>query len=206
MKLTILLFFCVVQIAASGQATLVKISETYFRSRPFKKPYNAFIDHLVNDPTMIQKTITKKTDSTGFFLKADYTSHNPFLFPAIKTTIIFSEKEELVDDSSGRTETIYLYQILGYAQPGEEGLKDVQNQYEKFCKRFKKGFNGSEYKEITTAGKTSAEISDFILHRADFFPMTVAWASSKERTENVFALTVRFRVLQNMAYLWMINE
>jgi hypothetical protein len=201
MKQLLLLLLVLIRLSANGQETFIKISGNYFRSTPFRREFSKFVDHLMNDPTLTDKKINKKNDSTLFFFEGIYSSHNPFFFKAVKTKIILAEKEVMADDTSKALQTIYVYQLVAYAPPGEEGIKDVKEEYDRFCRRYKKGFGDSYYEELKAAGKQAGEIRNFTFSNVAFYPLTAAWASSKDHTDNIFAITIRFKVFDNLSYL-----
>jgi hypothetical protein len=202
MKRSLLLLMLSYHLAGHSQETFVKISESYFRSTPFHKEFSRFVSHLMNDPTLINKRILKKTDSTLFFLEGDYSSHNPFFFKSIRTSVILAEKELETGDSLRPAQTIYIYQLIGYAPSGEDGIKEVKAEYEKFCRRYKKGFSESAYKELKEGDKQSGEMNNFSFNGLSFYPLTAAWATSKTHQDNLFAITIRFKVFNNTAYLF----
>src|SRR5829696_8649808 len=70
---------------------LIKISQSYFRSEPYRKDFSKFLQHLLNDPTIINKTIRKKTDSTLFLFKGEYKGHSPYGFVPDRTEIRLTE-------------------------------------------------------------------------------------------------------------------
>jgi len=47
---------------ATTQETINDVMKGYFRSDPFDKDFSKFLDHLLNDPTLINKTLIKRTD------------------------------------------------------------------------------------------------------------------------------------------------
>lgn len=201
MKKILLLFTFFTVSYANAQELFRKISENYYRSAPFNREFSQFLNHLMNDPSLANKTIHKKTDSTLFFLEADYASHNPFFFKTSRTKIILAEKDEVLKDSIEFMQTVYEYQLIGYAPPGEEGIRDVQQEFDKFCRKYRKGFDGDNYKEIKNEGIESGEIRDYSFTRLTFYPLTVAWATSRDHSQNIFALTIRFMVYNNRAFL-----
>src|SRR5437762_6030635 len=81
------IFFCH---QSSAQQIVYDIAKSYYRSNPFENEFSKFLNHLMNDPTLADKIIHKKTDSTLFFLKGVYSSHNPFFFKANKTEVILA--------------------------------------------------------------------------------------------------------------------
>src|SRR6266404_4803476 len=66
---------------------IVHIAKDYFRSNPYNTYFSSFLNHLMNDPTLSDKTITKRTDSSFFFFMGNYNNHNPFGFKADRTEI-----------------------------------------------------------------------------------------------------------------------
>ena len=147
MRKTVLLFFLLFHFTVNGQQQLEKIAANYFRSTPFNKEFSQFLAHLMNDPTLIDKTIKKKTDSTLFYIQATYSSHNPFFFKGIKTKVILAEKEEMPADSTQEPQSVYIYQLIGYAPSGEDGIKDIKEEYKKIGRRYKKSFYAADYFE-----------------------------------------------------------
>lgn len=202
MKKIYLLLLLMAALSGHSQSTYIKISENYYRSVPFNREFSKFLNHLLNDPTIVNKKILKRTDSTLFFLKGSYTTHNPFFFKPIRTEVILAEREEIVEqDSIKFLHTIYAYQLIGYAPPGEEGMKEVKDEFDKFCRHNKKGFFDSRYQELNKTNKEAGEIRDYSFKYLSFFPLTVAWATSSDYNNNLFAITIRFKVINNTAYL-----
>ena len=95
-KIVFVLYFPLLFVGAGAQQSLKKVSENYFRSPPFEREFNLVLKHLMNDPTLSNKNILKKTDSTLFFLEGDYSNHNPFFFKATRTRIICCNGNDLV--------------------------------------------------------------------------------------------------------------
>ena len=202
MRFLVLLIILSASQNAKGQHSLASISKDYYRSDPFKSSFSNFIQHLVNDPALLNKRIIKKTDSTLFYLEADYKSHNPFFFKASRTRIILAEREDvIVIDSLSYINRVFHYQVIGYAPAGKEGIEDIQEEFEKFSRRFKKGFKGQQLQELGSVEAPLGAIRDFTYPHLGFFPLTVAWVTSKDHTENLFAITVRFQVENDRAYL-----
>lgn len=185
-----------------GQPAVPKIAADYFRVSPFNKPFGTFLERLINDPAITGKNILKKTDSTFFFMEGLSNSYNPFFFKAIRTKIILAEKEEsFAIDSAGNFQLIYLYQLVGYAPAGPEGVKDVKDEFDKFCRKYRKNFSSELSRNLSRDGIQSGLIRDFAYLDLPYFPLTAAWESSKNQEENLFAITLRFWVTGNEAWL-----
>ncbi|HEX7902501.1 MAG TPA: hypothetical protein VF487_01385 [Chitinophagaceae bacterium] len=202
MKKVYLLLLLLAALSGYSQSNYKKISENYYRSVPFDREFSKFLNHLMNDPTIINKKVLKRTDSTLFYLKGSYTTHNPFFFKSIRTDVILAEREEIVEqDSIKFLHTVYAYQLIGYAPPGEEGMKEVKNEFEKFCRHYKKGYFDSKYHELNKDEKETGEVRDYSFKYLNFFPLTVAWATYSNHNNNLFTITIRFKVINNIAYL-----
>lgn len=200
--LSILIFISLYSCHTFAQEVIVELAKKYYRSNPFEGSFNQFLNHLMNDPTLKEKTIHKKTDSTLFFLEGAYSTHNPFFLKANKTKIILAEREEVeTGDSLQYFQTTFLYQLIAYASPSEAGTKDVKEAFEKICRHYKKKFDGEYYREIKYKGIQTGEVRDYSLNYPGFLPLTVAWATTNEEKDNLIALTIRFRVFDNLAYI-----
>lgn len=187
---------------ATAQKIIADIAKKYYRSNPFENEFSKFLNHLINDPTLENKKINKKTDSTLFFMEGIYTSHDPFFFKPIRTKIILAEREDVeAEDTLQYIQTTFFYQLVAYASPGEAGLKDVKDEFEKIGRHYKKKFEGDNYKELKVKNTQTGEVRDYSLKYPGFFPFTVAWATSDNQKDNLIAITIRFRVFDNMAYV-----
>ncbi len=176
-----------------------KIAHDYFRVSPFNKDFSTFVSRLINDPSVQQRTIRRKTDTTLFFLEGIYNTHKPFFFRPDKVKIILSERET-EGDSINPVQPFYLYQIVGYAPPGKEGKTDVQDEYEKLVRQYKRAFDMNHPRELKDGDTLSGEIRDFYFENVSFPVMTLAW-STDQINGNVLAITIRFFVYDNRAFL-----
>jgi hypothetical protein len=198
--LTVLFLF--VAFITHSQQSCFKVAQHYYRSNPFEKPFSTFVNHLLNDPTLKNTTQSKKTDTTLYFLTGTYSTHSPFFFKSTHSKITLAEREEIMkSDTTVYVQPVFNYQLICYAAPGENGKKDVQEEFEKFCKKYKKGFSKTTSKNIDDGNGKSGEIRDFSIIYLTYPVLTAAWVSSADLKENFFAITLTFRVSDNMAYL-----
>lgn len=180
---------------------LYKVTEDYFRQDPFKSEFSQFLNKLISDPALTEKEIKKKNDSTLFFLQGIYKSHSPFFFPATHCKVILAERQEFADSLSNEAYTYFVYQLIGYAAPGEEGLKDIKQEFERLNRRLKKGLDPSDQKQLTRGDEQSGSIINYAFRNIAFYPLTIAWATSADKKENIVALSIRFFMMDNTAYL-----
>lgn len=181
--------------------TLYKATQDYFRYDPFKTEFSQFLNKLINDPSLTEKDIKKKTDSTLFFLQGIYKSHSPFFFPATRCKIVLAEREEYADSLSTEIYTYFVYQLIGYAAPGEEGLKDVIQEFDRLNRHLKKGLDPPEQKKLKRGIEQSGAIINYSFRNTPFYPLTIAWATSPDKKENIVVLSIRFFMIDNRAYL-----
>src|SRR5882724_2982668 len=108
-KLCLVLSFCLpVAFSLYGQSPVSKITHSYFRSDPFQNEFSAFLTHLLNDPTLTDKILKKRTDSSLFYFQGTYTTHNPFFFTPTKVQVILKQTPIKLD--SLHIDTIYIYE------------------------------------------------------------------------------------------------
>lgn len=200
MQKKILLLFLLASFAARSQ-NLYTTVHNYFRQDPFGKPFAQFLNSLVNDPALLEKDIKKKTDSTLFYLQGIYTVHKPFFFPTQQCRVILSEQQDFTDTTETETYSYFVYQLIGYAAPGDEGIRDVKEEYERLSKKLKKGIKDTNQKELKRGSATTGMILNYLYGDMLFAPMTLAWVSTVDKKENIVALTVRFVIRENQAFL-----
>jgi hypothetical protein len=205
-KYQLLLAACMFSLAVSSQVSdehimgsTGKIAHDYYRISPFNKDFSDFLIRLMNDPTLSQSKIIRKTDSTLFFLEGLYKTHRPFFFKPEKVKIILSEREVEIDQT-GITKSMFLYQVVAYAAPGKEGSADVKNEYEKILRRYKKSFDMNNPRELKNGDTLTGEVRDFYFENVSFPTVSLAW-STDEQNGTLVAITIRFLVFDNRAFL-----
>ena len=200
-KTSLATLFLIIAFAANAQQSTFKIAKNYYRADPFAVPFSTFLTKLLNDPAAKDISLHKKTDSTLFYFTGNYLSHKPFFFPGIGTKITLAEREVVIADTVDYLKSYYVYQLIGYAPEGEDGLKDVKEEYAKFLKKYKKDFPGASIQKIKEAKGAEGEITNFHSSISGFYPLAIAWSSSDGKKENLFAVTISFWVTDNTAWL-----
>ncbi|HEV8284204.1 MAG TPA: hypothetical protein VGQ09_07830 [Chitinophagaceae bacterium] len=122
----------------------------------------------MNDPTLSNKTTTKRTDTSFFFFKGDYKNHSPFSFKADRTEIRLAEVEVNLGDSIPLIDTLLFYQLLGYSY-GEGGTEAVKKEFSKFDRKYGKFFF-SEGSEIRKGGENHWQDQKLFYSKELFFP------------------------------------
>lgn len=180
---------------------LYPITKNFFRTDPFTNSFSQFLNQLVNDPAITEKKITRRSDSTLFYFEGYYKKCSPFFIPVSQCRIILSEKEDRTTDSTRTPFYYYEYQLIGYAADPGNGKKDVQEEFEKLKKRFRKELTEIDSRELMNNNNLAGVIKNYTYKSMQFIPLTLAWATAKNNSENIIALTVRFLNINNAAYL-----
>jgi hypothetical protein len=195
--LSLVLFsFC-----CSAQEVLLQVAKNYFRSNPFDREFSRFLHHLMNDPALQISTVSKRTDSSFFYLRGSYTRHNPFFFKAKRTEIVIAEQEVILNDSLPLTDTLILYQLAGYSEEGSEGVKDVKEEFDRFDRKYLKKFYRSDLNQLKKGNEITGVIRNYFLRFSYIAPLSAAWQEIPNKKENVFVITLRFKVSGNGAVL-----
>jgi hypothetical protein len=186
-------------VQATSYMDLLKMTKEYFRSNPYNIEFGRFVNHLMNDPTIANKKINKKTDTSFFSFKGEYKNYSPFSFKADRTEINLAEVEFLSDDSLVRKDTMFVYQLSGYSYEGKEGMETVKKEFTKFNRRFGKNFlvqssNIEKQKEIIGG------LTDYFVPGVFGSPLSAGWGKIDE-LQNVFVITIRMKIKENLVQL-----
>jgi hypothetical protein len=199
-KLFFILFLIVIAAGLAAQQNVYsKIAVNYFRANPFDREWSKFLLHLMNDPMLLNKSIARKTDSTLFSFSADYKNFSPFGFVADRTEIKLMEKEIEMEDSVFYTDTILVYQILGY-KSGAGGDEPVKKEFSKFNRRYKNNFSSDQHSNILRNEQVAGEIVSYYSVFADTSPLSVSWAKVQEN-QFFFSIVFRFKIRENLTIL-----
>jgi|SRR5438477_5838345 len=58
----------------SKDDAIFQVARHYLRSNPYNIHFSAFLNHLINDPTLSNKTIQKRSDTSFFFFRGVYSN------------------------------------------------------------------------------------------------------------------------------------
>lgn len=187
--------FCVT--SAFAQEGLFQFSKIYFRSNPFAGNFSGFLHHLLNDPSLLEKETQKRTDTSLFYFSGLYKNYNPFFFKPVKVQILLQEAAVNYGDSL-TTDTIFIYQLVAYADGTEKGEQEVKREFEKIHRVFNKKFYNSNYEDLKN-GESSGGIHNYFVAHSTLAPATTIW--TKLNDEFVLNITLRFKTSENRAVL-----
>jgi len=182
-----------------SQEIVNSITDRYYRSNPFHGKFSDFVKELIADPYIINKTVSKRTDSTLFFFKGEYTAHNPFMFKSTRTEIRLAEQEDAIFEGSPYNDTTVFYQLLAFADNSKNGANDVKAQLNSFFRDIRGNFNRYSSKKIKDNERTIGEIYNFTPKFAGRASVIASWMIINE-SESVFSITLRLKVRDNQAY------
>jgi hypothetical protein len=181
-----------------SQSAVPKITSAYYRSDPFQNEFNVFLNHLIGDPTISEKVIQKRTDSTLFYFQGTYSSHNPFFFKPAKVQVILTELPVQLDSLT--TDTIYAYQLFAYINNSEAGVREVKKEFAKIYKRYKGSFPKISLVENVQGSLPGMTYNFFDLFHA-IAPFALTWAGPDENGQMYLILTIRMQTNNNRAIL-----
>ena len=182
-----------------AQEAIVKIATNYFRANPFTQEFSDFLDQLMHDPAIANKSLTKRTDTSLFSFMAEYKNHSPYTFLANRTEIKFYEKAVDVGDSTLAIDTVFIYQLIGYSY-GKEGAENVKKEFEKFNKRFQKQFFSSQPGDLKKNDEIVGGMINYFILGSTISPLGISWAKLDE-FQNAFSILFRIKMEENNAVL-----
>lgn len=184
-----------------AQQVLEQVAANYFRSDPFNQEISSFLQHLTQDPTLLNVTQLKRTDTSLFYFRGEYQNHNPFFFKAKRTEVIFAEEVIVLNDSLKLVDTVFSYQVAGYTGEGKDGRDEVEEEFKRFGRRYHKKFYQNDITELKSASEVYGRIQNYFNDFSFLSPLSVAWQKISTRHENVFVITLRFKASDNWAVL-----
>jgi hypothetical protein len=147
-KLCFVFTFSLLVFKGVGQEILVDFTHAYYRSDPFKTSFSGFLKHLMNDPTLKDKVIHQKTDSSFFSFEGTYTNYNPFFFKPKRVEVLLEETPIIYKESPDAIiDTIFNYHLIAYSDNSTAGVKEIKKEFEKINRQYKKKFFDSNYAE-----------------------------------------------------------
>jgi hypothetical protein len=178
---------------------IYKIAKAYFRSNPFGVHFSTFLNHLTHDPTLQNKIINKRTDTSLFFFAGEYKGHNPYSFKADKVEIRLAEREVGVEDSLSTTDTLIFYQLVGYTYAAA-GSEAVKKEYSKFDRKFGTHFYGEDSVLKEDDQPIGMVKNYFLLSESFLSPVSINWVRLGD-LQSVFTIMFRIKLSQNLATL-----
>lgn len=180
-----------------AQEGLYQFSKIYFRSNPFAGSFSGFLNHLLNDPSLVEKETKKRTDTSLFYVSGLYKKYNPFFFLPKKVQILLQEASVNYGDSL-TNDTIFIYQLVAYADGTEKGEQEVKREFDKIHRVFNKKFYNSNYQELKN-GESPGRVHNYFVAYSTLAPATILW--TKLDNEFVLIITLRFKASENKAVL-----
>jgi hypothetical protein len=182
-----------------SQSPVYKIAHNYFRSDPFETDFSSFLKHLLNDPTLSNKIMEKKTDSSLFFFQGAYANHNPFFFKPIKVEVSLAEIPVKLD--SLKTDTVYSYQLLAYNNDTKKGIEELKKEFDKIYRRYKSVFKNANYAENPPDSKMPGASYNFFDGMHLVSPFAITWLGPSAEKEICLIITIRITTSDNKAIL-----
>lgn len=181
-----------------SQEGLFEFTKSYFRSDPLASEFNIFLNHLMNDPTLYDKEIQKRTDTSLFYFLGTYSKYDRFFFKPKKVEILLQEQSLKYVDSLP-SDTLFVYQLTAYAESNSSGQQDVKREFERIHRIFNKKFYESNYRNLETEGFGTGGLHNYFVNFSTLAPVTTAWGKIKDQF--VLQITLRIKTNANRAIL-----
>lgn len=172
-----------------SQEGLFEFTKSYFRSDPLTSEFSSFLNHLLNDPILQNKEIQKRTDTSLFYFSGTYSKYDRFFFKPKKVEIALQEQSLKYVDSLP-ADTLFIYQLIAFADSNSNGQQDVKKEFERIHRLFNKKFYESNYSDLTSNGANVGGLHNYFVNFSTLAPVTTAWG----KIENKFVLQITLRI------------
>ena len=199
MKKIFISLLIVISFRCYCQDAIQAISKNYFRAHPFDSKFSTFILNLQRDPWLTINEFYRRTDSTFFYLSGTYKNFNPFRFTPTELKFIVAEEEIIYSDSLQTHDTIMNIQLIGVIDTLTANGKLVEKEFKRFHQSQAKRFDDFTHKTLGGANTVTGEINNYFISPFSISPVTIAWGFMPGTKQYSFAITVRFRVMENQA-------
>lgn len=198
-KFYLVFFILLICSTSFSQSSAFKITKEYFRSDPFQNEFSSFLKHLLNDPSLTNKVLEKRTDTSLFYFQGTYSSHNPFFFKPERVEVVLTES--VVEQDSLIIDTIYIYQLFAYNKDTKEGAQELKKEFEKIHRRYKNSFFKTSFSENPDGNKLKDASYNFFDPFNAVAPFSVSWLAPDKNKEICLVLTIRMQTKNNKAVL-----
>jgi hypothetical protein len=197
----LLLFFCLARpLSLDAQEQLIDFTKVYFRSNPFAGTMRQFLEHLTQDPMILDKKIQQRTQQQLFSFSGRYSKYPRFFFAPDSVKVALVEST-LPFGEDNQQDTILIYQITAFAPPGAKGKKDVIKEWEKIKRTWSKRFFDREESDNSESGVLTGQFIHLFLPFYTVSPLTLGWTTVPGPDRQVLTITMRLKQSENMVDL-----
>jgi hypothetical protein len=132
-------------------------------------------------------------------MSGTYKNFNPFRFPAKEVRITLAVDHFIHTDSLQTLDTIMNIQIMGITDSVLSNEKLVLKEYAGFQKKYSKIFWKNNSSKSEKGNKLKWEMTNFFLYPYSISPVSIAWGRIEETREFIFTITIRCKVIHNVA-------
>jgi hypothetical protein len=182
----------------SQQSPLKHMLKTYFRVHPFDMKFTTFILNLQKDPWFTIQEFEKRTDTTFFYLSGTYKNFNPFHYAA-EVKLVVAEQQLIHTDTLHTVDTIIVLQLIASSDTSTESRNAAAKEFKRFQNNQAESFFSSNYNNFTKGNTFVGEVENYFVYPLSIAPVTIAWGLSQELNQCAFAITVRFKLKENIA-------
>ena len=186
-------------LSVSSQPTLEKVAGKYFRVNPLDRPFNVFMNQVIQDTAFSIITLQKRTDTSLFYLRGIYKNFSPFSFRTQLVQFIITDYL-LVDDSTNKpVDTLISFRLTATTIPdaGKEQYEQVQNEYKIFNRKYRKFFMLNDEKTHLAPDNKSivGQVNDFYIFKPYYIPyFSVNWGNVLGKENYAFSLEMNLTI------------
>ncbi|MGC4038857.1 MAG: hypothetical protein QM764_23065 [Chitinophagaceae bacterium] len=195
MKLLLLAtFVCFIGNANAQYDEINKVFNRYFPANPFKNEFTTFFKKLKTEPALVNKVLTRRTDSTLFSFKGNHNHYEWEGFVFTDAEFILEEVPFNTNSVAYAADTIMQYKVICYCFGGATGLAIVKDA----LKNFDDTMEAYPYSDYITKNGTVVGIAyNYHYGSLAVSPITASWMKIDE-DKSAFSITVRLKLKQNM--------
>jgi hypothetical protein len=182
-----------------GTTILQELAAPYFKTVPYNKSFSAFLQEVINDPELQDKKVSRRTDTTFFYVSGVYQRYNPFLYRPTKVKLIIAESEFTYSDTSQYRDTVVYYQMVVTTDTTEKAKQFVQKEYNRLLRKAGRSFTHQTYGLGQNNSAEEGEITNSFIAPFAVSPLTFAWGRETTTHEYAFSLSFRMKVNENRA-------
>ena len=199
MRTLIVSLLLITSVHGFAQSPLQTIAKIYFRNHPFDSKFSTFILNMQRDPWLTLSEFHRRTDSSFFFLSGTYKNFNPFRYTPSELKITLAEQEIIYSDSLQTHDTIMNLQLIGVIDTNAASGKLVEKEFKRFHQSQSRRFDDLIHKSLGAKGAVTGEIYNYFISPFSVAPVTIAWGLMPITRQYTFTITIRFKVMENVA-------
>lgn len=178
---------------------LQDLAAPYFKTHPYNKSFSVFLQDVLNDPDLQDKVVSRRTDSSFFFLSGTYQRYNPFVYRPTSVKLVIAESEFTDSDTSHYRDTVVYCQLIVKADSTEKARQLVTKEYSRLLRKASRSFTHKSYTISQVNRVTEGEVTNSFISPFAVSPLTIGWGREAATRTYTFSVTLLLKVNGNWA-------